>query len=136
MIRVMIVDDHAGVRQGLVELLSATPDVVVVAECTDGSQTVEAARAQEPDVVLMDLVMPDVGGLDATRMLIAARPSTKVIILSGRLSQTLAAEAYDAGAAGYLLKTGTPEEIVVAIRTVMTGRPAWTPAAARHLTYG
>lgn len=136
MIRVMIVDDHDGVRRGLVELLSSSPDIAVVAECADGSEALDAAHAQEPDVVLMDVVMPLLDGFDATRLLLADRPGTRVIILSGRLSSTLAAEAHDAGAMGYLLKTGSADEIPHAIRAVMSGHPAWSPAAAGYLAHG
>jgi len=129
----MVVDDHAAVREGLTELLSATPDLVVVAQCTDGRDVVETARATEPDVVVMDVTMPHVDGLEATRMLLAERPDTRVVILSGRLTSSLAEDARDAGAVGYQLKTDEPDALLRAVRAVMEGQPAWTPAAAACL---
>ncbi len=120
-IRVVLVDDEAMVRVGLRMVLSAEPDVEVVGEAADGAQAVEAVLAGEPDVVLMDVRMPHVDGLEGARRVLAARPETKVVILTTFDEDEHVAAALRAGVSGFLLKVSPPEQLVAAVRTVAGG---------------
>ena len=104
MIRVLVADDHDFVRAGLVELLDSTGDMTVVAECQDGDEVVTAALQTAPDVVLLDLRMPRLPGLEAARALRAVRPDARIVVLTGSPSRSTAGEARELGAVGYLLK--------------------------------
>ncbi|MGY1633130.1 response regulator transcription factor [Geodermatophilus sp. SYSU D01186] len=128
-IRVLIADDHALIRDALVDLFSGTGDIEVVAECSDGSQVLDAVSRTRPDVVLMDLKMPCVDGIEATRQVLRAHPGVRVVILTGALTPATAREAHALGAAGYLLKEGDPGEIPAHVREVAAGGTAWSPAA-------
>jgi DNA-binding NarL/FixJ family response regulator len=131
LIRVLIADDHAFVRRSLTDLFAATDDIRVVAECTGGSEVLAAALATEPEVVLMDLVMPDRTGLEATRDLLDAGVPTRVLLLTGSLSAAAVREARALGAAGYLLKGDDPGQLAQRIREVAAGGTAWAcPEAA------
>lgn len=110
-IRVLVVDDHPMVRETLSELLSDEDDVTVVGECEDGSQVVEAASRLRPDVVLMDLSMPVLNGLDATRLLREALPDTPVVVFSAFDSAELKRHALAAGAVAYLAKDCTTQRL-------------------------
>jgi DNA-binding NarL/FixJ family response regulator len=107
-IKVLLADDHAFVRDSLTELLSATGDVTVVAQCEDGGQVLDAARRTRPDVVLLDLAMPRVTGLQAARELLAEHPEARVVVLTGSLTPALVREAQEIGVVGYLLKDDDP----------------------------
>ena len=120
-IRVVLVDDEAMVRVGLRMVLSAEPDVEVVGEAADGAQAVDAVLAGEPDVVLMDVRMPHVDGLEGARRVLAARPETKVVILTTFDEDEHVAAALRAGVSGFLLKVSPPEQLVAAVRTVAGG---------------
>ncbi len=137
-IRVLIADDHAVVRQGLRTFLELQDDIEVVADACDGGEAVSAALESRPDVVLMDLVMPDVDGIEATRRILRERPATRVIALTSFLDDDQVLPAVRAGAAGYLLKDVEPEELVRAIHTVHAGEallhPAVTARVIRELT--
>jgi DNA-binding NarL/FixJ family response regulator len=124
-IRVLVADDHDFVRAALVELLDASGDMTVVAECADGAQVVPAALRTAPDVVLLDLRMPRLTGLEAARALLEVRPDARVVVLTGSPSRSSAGEARQLGAAGYLLKGCPPEELVEQLRTVARGGTAW-----------
>ncbi|MGY1770415.1 response regulator [Blastococcus sp. SYSU D00813] len=132
-IRVLIADDHKLIRMALVDLFSMSSDIEVVAECTDGCEVLEAAERTEPDVVLMDVKMPVMDGLEATNVLLAARPQTRVVILTGALTPATVREARALGAAGYLLKEENPEELPDRVRAVAAGGTAWSAAAAAEL---
>ena len=120
-IRVVLVDDEAMVRVGLRMVLTAEPDVEVVGEAADGAEAVDAVLAGEPDVVLMDVRMPHVDGLEGARRVLAARPETRVVILTTFDEDEHVAAALRAGVSGFLLKVSPPEQLVAAVRTVAGG---------------
>src|SRR5687768_5091227 len=120
-IRVLIADDHDTVRQGLRLLLDAQPDVRVIGEAGDGSAAVERAGALHPDVVVMDVTMPALNGLEATRALRAAHPDIAVVALTRHLDQAYVRELLAAGAAAYVLKQSDSSELIRAIRAVAAG---------------
>jgi DNA-binding NarL/FixJ family response regulator len=128
-IRVLIADDHALIRDALVELFAVTDDIEVVGQCSDGSQVLDAVGRTHPDVVLMDVKMPCVDGIEATRQVRAVHPEVHVVILTGALTRATASEARALGAAGYLLKEGDPSDLPVQLRTVVAGGLAWSAAA-------
>jgi NarL family two-component system response regulator LiaR len=132
-IRVLVADDHAVVRQGLRTFLELQDDIEVVADVADGRQALDAVAEHSPDVVLMDLVMPELGGIDAIRQITAEHPATKVIALTSFLDDDKVLPAVRAGAAGYLLKDVDPQELVRAIRTVHGGEALLHPAVAARL---
>jgi two-component system, NarL family, response regulator LiaR len=132
-IRVLIADDHAVVRQGLRTFLELQDDIEVVADVADGEAALSAVEAHEPDVVLMDLVMPGVGGIEAIRRLRELRPQTRVLVLTSFLDDEKLFPAVRAGAAGYLLKDVAPAELVRAIHTVADGEALLHPAVAARL---
>src|SRR3954468_14792226 len=128
-IKVLLADDHAFVRGALVQLLTATDDITVVAECADGSEVLDAALRTQPEVVLMDLAMPDRTGLEATRDLRDAGVPSRVVMLTGSFSAASAREAHALGAAGYLLKDDDPTLLAGLVRQVASGGSAWSPRA-------
>ena len=132
-IRVLIADDHAVVRQGLRTFLELQDDIEVVADVADGEAALRAASEHEPDVVLMDLVMPGGGGVAAIRALRERRPEARVLVLTSFLDDEKLFPAVRAGAAGYLLKDVQPAELVRAIRTVDQGEALLHPAVAARL---
>ena len=125
MIRLLLADDNDFVRQSLVDLLTARGDMSVVAECSDGDEVVEAAERTNPDVVIVDLAMARVGGLEAARQLLAVRPDARVVILTATLSAAAVREARELGVVGYLLKDAEPEELPHHVRAVAAGGTAW-----------
>jgi two-component system, NarL family, response regulator LiaR len=132
-VRVLIVDDHAIVREGLRTLLSEEPGLEVVGEASDGEQAIAAVTAANPDVVLMDLVMPAVDGIEATRRLREAGLPCRVIVLTSFADDRRVRDALQAGAIGYLLKDVLRPELVQAIRAAAQGLPALHPVAQQHL---
>jgi DNA-binding NarL/FixJ family response regulator len=134
LIRVMVVDDNPFVRDGLVGLLGAADDITVVAACADGDEVLEAADRAAPDVVLMDIAMRRVGGLDAIAMLHERHPDIRVVVLTGSFSPEVVRRARDRGAVGFLLKGGDPEDVLDSVRGVAGGGTAWSERAAATLT--
>jgi NarL family two-component system response regulator LiaR len=134
-ISVVIVDDHAIVRQGLRTYLDLQSDIQVVGEAADGRQAVDVVRNLLPDIVLMDLVMPNGNGVDATREITALSPSTKVIVLTSFSEDEQVFASIKAGAQGYLMKDVLPQELVRAIRTVHRGEAQLDPEIARKLMH-
>jgi len=133
MIRVVVADDHPIVRSGIVGLLSSADDIEVVGEASDGSEAVALATQLSPDVVLMDLRMPGLGGAEATAQLVAARPDVRVLILTTYESDENILTAIEAGASGYLLKAAPQEEILAGLRSVARGEVALAPSIAALL---
>lgn len=134
-IKVLLADDHAWVRSSVRDLLSASDDITVVAECADGAEVASAAARSRPDVVLTDLHMPRMGGLEAMRSLLGEQPDVRVIVLSGTLCHGSAREAKALGAAGYLLKADAPGDLPEQVRTVAAGGTAWSPRTAAALSH-
>ncbi|MBK5330816.1 MAG: response regulator transcription factor [Ilumatobacteraceae bacterium] len=130
-IRVLIVDDHHVVRQGLEQLLTTAVDIEVVGTATNGLEAVEAVGALRPDVVLMDLSMPELDGVEATRRIAARYPLSRVLVLTSFSEQSRILDAISAGADGYLLKHSEPDEITAAVRAVHAGDAPLDPKAAR-----
>ncbi|MEX0785654.1 MAG: response regulator [Dehalococcoidia bacterium] len=132
-IRVLIADDQAVVRQGLTLFLGLQDDMTVVGEAADGAEAVERANETNPDVVLMDLVMPRMDGIQAIRAVKERRPEARVLVLTSFADDDKLFPALRAGAAGYLLKDVAPEQLAEAIRTVHRGDPLLHPEIARRL---
>ncbi len=132
-IKVLIVDDHSVVRQGLRTFLELQDDIVVVGEAGDGATAVDMVRALEPDVVLMDLVMPHMDGIAATRQIKTSDARTKVIALTSFTEDDKVFPAIQAGASSYLLKDVSPDDLVEAIRAVHCGQARLHPDIARKL---
>ncbi len=132
-IRVLIADDQPVVRDGLAMLLGLIDDVEVIATAADGIEAVERARAERPDVVLMDLRMPRLAGAEATREILASLPGTRVLVLTTYADDEFLFPALQAGARGYLTKDATAEEIEHAIRALIAGRTHLDPTVQQRL---
>ena len=133
MIRVAVVDDHTIVRNGLVALLGAHADLEIVGAVGDGEAAVTLCVEQRPDVVLMDLSMPGVGGIEATRRIAAEAPGVQVVVLTSFMDRERIVEALSAGAIGYLLKDAEPEELIRGIHTAARGESPLDARAARTM---
>ncbi|BEL07879.1 response regulator transcription factor [Actinoplanes sichuanensis] len=136
MISILIVDDHAVVRAGLLALLDGEPGFTVAGECGDGDTAVRLAQRLRPDVVLMDVRLgagPGGDGIDTTRRILTAVPGTGIVVLTSYGSQDAVMRAIEAGARGYVLKAGEPEELFRAVRTVAAGGMTLAPGAAERL---
>jgi DNA-binding NarL/FixJ family response regulator len=133
MIRVLLADDHGLVRAGLQELLAAAPDIEVVGAAAGGLEAVELAARERPDVVLMDLSMPGLDGIAATRRIQEESPASEVVILTSFSDRERITDALDAGAVGYLLKDADPGELLRGVRAAAVGESPLSPKAARQL---
>ncbi|KQY91614.1 LuxR family transcriptional regulator [Paenibacillus sp. Root52] len=134
-IRILLADDHAMVRRGLHVFLSTQSDMVVVGEASDGQEALQQAAELEPDVVLMDLHMPVLDGIETARQLRVLTPSIRIIVLTSFSDQDHVVPAVRAGVKGYLLKDIEPEDLAVAIRNVHAGQVELHPAAAGQLMH-
>jgi DNA-binding NarL/FixJ family response regulator len=132
-VRVLIADDHTLVRESLVGLLQGDAGIVVVAQAADGLETVEKALATRPDVVITDLSMPRLGGLEVVRRLREALPGTKVLVLTMHKEDEYVLQAVRAGASGYLVKDSATAELLAAVRSLHAGRGYFGPQAAMTL---
>ncbi len=127
MIRVMTVDDHAWVREGLGDLFAAAGDIEVAATCPDGSEVVECFRRTRPDVVLMDVDMPHVDGLQASRALLEEFPQARILLHTGRITAAQIEQARSLGLKGCVLKGDDPSQLLEQVRAVAAGNEAWSP---------
>ena len=132
-IRVLIVDDHAMVRRGLAAFLKAKPDLLLVGEASNGGEAISLCERLQPDVVLMDLMMPGMGGAEATRMIVNRWPAVRVIALTSFGDKELVREALAAGALSYLLKNVSAEDLAEAIRAACGGRSTLAAEAVQAL---
>jgi len=132
-IRVLVVDDHQLVRQGLEAVLASAADIALVGQAADGRGAVDVASEVEPDVILMDLQLPVLSGLDATREILAARPGTAVLVLTMFEDVDTVHAAVAAGAVGYLLKGADGEDILAAVRSAAAGQAVFGSAIAHRL---
>jgi len=129
-IKVLLADDHKIVRDGLRTLLEKNPDIVVAGEAEDGREALQMAKKLLPDVVVMDIAMPDLNGIEATRQILADRSDVRVVALSMHSDKRFVSEMLKAGASAYLLKDCAFEELITAIRTVMKGKIYLSPGIA------
>jgi two-component system, NarL family, response regulator LiaR len=132
-IRVMIVDDQYIVRSGLATFVSICPDLELVGEASDGEEAVRLCAAAQPDIILMDLMMPKMNGVEATRLILQQQPGIKILALTSFKEKDLVQNVLKAGAIGYLLKDITADELANAIRNVYAGRPTLAPEAMQAL---
>jgi two-component system, NarL family, response regulator LiaR len=132
-IRVMLVDDHAVVRSGLAAFLSVFDDLVYIGEASDGREAIQKCAELQPDVILMDLVMPEMDGATATQVIVSRWPSIKVVALTSFTEDDLVQGALRAGAIGYMLKNATADELAAAVRHASAGKPTLAPEAAKVL---
>jgi DNA-binding NarL/FixJ family response regulator len=132
-IRVLLADDHTVVRQGLRILLEAQPDLTVVGEAENGRQAVQLTKKHLPDVVVMDVAMPLLNGLEATRQLAKEVPTARIVILSSYIDDEYVRQSTIAGAAGYLMKQTAAIELIKAIREVALGNAYFSPAISKRL---
>jgi NarL family two-component system response regulator LiaR len=132
-IRVLVVDDHAIVRKGIRALLAEFEDIEVVGEAHDGQEAIEKADLLKPDIILMDLVMPGVDGIEATRQITDTETGPRVLVLTSFAGDDKVFPAIKAGALGYLLKDSEPADLVEAIHQVYRGEPSLQPSIARKV---
>src|SRR6187399_2631436 len=129
-IRVLLVDDHAMVRRGMRDFLSLHEDIEVVGEAADGAAGVEQAKALRPDIVVMDLMMPNLDGIEATGRIKAVLPDVEVIALTSFIEESRVVAAIEAGASGFLLKDAEADELAAAIRSAAAGEVHLDPVVA------
>ncbi len=132
-IRVVLADDHAVVRKGVRELLEDEPDIEVAGEASDGQQAVELAVALQPDVVVMDVAMPELSGVEATKRIRSLAPSVRILALTAYDDEPYIFGLLDAGATGYVLKTAESREIVRAVRAAAAGQAVLDPKVATRV---
>jgi NarL family two-component system response regulator LiaR len=132
-IRVLIVDDHVFVRKGIQALLATEGDIQVVGEAEDGQQALERITEVEPDVILLDILMPRLNGIEVTRKVVEENPSARILVLTSFAADDKVFPAIKAGALGYLLKDSKPEELIRAIRQVYAGESSLSPVIARKV---
>jgi NarL family two-component system response regulator LiaR len=132
-IRVFVAEDHAIVRKGICALLNLDPGIDVVGEASNGREAVRGIESTQPDVILMDLVMPEMDGIEAIREVMARQPEARILVLTSFATDDKVFPAVKAGALGYLLKDSEPREVVEAIRQLHQGEPSLHPRIARKL---
>lgn len=133
MIHILLVDDHHLVRAGITQLLALIPDMKVVGDAESGEEALQRIKEKDPDIVLMDLKMPGMGGLEATRKCVRLYPNVKIIALTACVEEPLPTKVLQAGAKGYLSKSIRAEELVQAIRMVHAGKPYIDPFVAQRM---
>jgi NarL family two-component system response regulator LiaR len=132
-IRVLVADDHLVIRKGIRALFSQFDDIELVGQASDGWETIELFKKCKPDVVLMDLVMPNLGGIEATRIITSEDPGARILILTSFIHDESLFPAIQAGALGYILKDANPKDLVESIRQVYQGQPSLDPTIAQKV---
>jgi len=128
MIRILVADDHAVVRRGVIQILSTDPDLEVVGEASTGAETMQSVHRNNYDLVLLDIGLPDIGGIEVLKQIHSIQPDLPVLILSIYPEQQYALRSLRAGASGYLTKESAPGELLTAVRTVLQGKKYLNPA--------
>jgi two-component system response regulator NreC len=132
-IRILLADDHTVMRNGLRLLLERQPNLVVVGEASDGRETVQLAESLSPDVVVMDIAMPNLNGIESTRQIVTANPDIAIVILSMHSDESYVIRALKAGARAYLLKDSAEGDLIAAIHAITNGKSFFSPAISRIL---
>jgi len=135
-LRLLLADDHEIVRQGLRSMLASVRDCEIVGEASDGRQAVTMAKEHNPDIVILDIGMPSLNGLEATRQILKVRPQTKVLILTMHESDTVIREVLDAGARGYILKTDAGRDLVTAVESLRRNKAFFTSRVSQMILDG
>jgi DNA-binding NarL/FixJ family response regulator len=135
-VRILIADDHELVRTGIAATLADVPGWTVVGQAANGRQAVELAQSLRPDIVILDMTMPELNGLEATRQILANRTGERVLILTAHESEQLVREVLNAGAQGYVLKSDAGRALVTAVEALLDGRPFFTSKVARIVLEG
>jgi DNA-binding NarL/FixJ family response regulator len=135
-VRILIADDHELIRRGLAATLEEVQGWTIVAQAENGRRAVELAQALQPDIVILDLTMPELNGLDAARQILAERSGVRVLILTAHESEQLVREVLNAGAQGYVLKSDAGKALVSAVEALLDGRPFFTSKVARIVLDG
>jgi len=135
-VRILIADDHELIRKGIASTLEEVPGWTVVGQAENGRQAVDLAQSLRPDVVILDMTMPELNGLEATRQILANRTGERVLILTAHESEQLVREVLNAGAQGYVLKSDAGRALVTAVEALMDGRPFFTSKVARIVLDG
>ncbi|HZR22916.1 MAG TPA: response regulator transcription factor [Vicinamibacterales bacterium] len=135
-LRILVVDDHAVVRRGVRALLESHAGWEVVAEATNGREALEAVKQHQPDIVVMDLSLPDLNGLDATRQIVSQSPQTEVLVLTMHHSEELAREVLKAGARGYVLKSDADGHLIAAVDALRQHKPFFTSGVTEFMLDG
>jgi DNA-binding NarL/FixJ family response regulator len=133
MIHVLIVDDHTIVREGLRILLEDEPELAIIGEAANGEEAIQKTLVLQPDVILLDLVLPDIDGIEVTRRVLARQPACRILLLTSFAEDKNVVAAMQAGATGYLLKDVLKQDLVAAIQSVAQGEPALHPEAQKKL---
>ena len=131
--KVLVVDDHDLVRLGIIRLLNDVPGICVVAEADSGETSLEKVRQYHPDIVFMDIRMPGIGGLEATRRILAAHPEIKVIVVSAFSDEVYPSRLLNAGASGYITKNADSAEVIMAVQTVIMNKVYVSPTLAQQM---
>ena len=132
-VSLLLADDHQLMRQGLSALLSRQPEIQIIADASDGRTAVALVKQHSPDIVLMDITMPDLNGIEATRQIVAAEPATQVVILSMHTDEGYVLRALKAGARAYILKNSAEADLIRAIRAVAEGKSFFSPVISKML---
>jgi len=135
MIRILIADDHTIVREGLKQIISETPDMTVADEAIDGHEVLNKALKNDYDVVVLDITMPGINGLDVLKQIKAQKPKLPILVLSVHPEEQYAVRVLRAGASGYLTKESAPDELITAIRKVSVGKKYVSPSLAEKLAF-
>jgi DNA-binding NarL/FixJ family response regulator len=135
-VRILVADDHELIRKGIASTLEEVPGWTVVAQANDGREAVELAQSLRPDIVILDMTMPELNGLEATRQIVAARAGGCVLILTAHESEQLVREVLNAGAQGYVLKSDAGRALITAVEALLDGRPFFTSKVARIVLDG